>query len=174
MIEIVVKDILGPLPGDNACYIVVMTKEKTGKIFSIQSSYADAEMCYNLLRDGLGGPNPYEFVTEVMGKLDVVLEKATLETVKTMMYGKLFYRKQKAAKPMKLVTANPAAAINSALAANVPLFMSDKAAIRDTGDEYIKLKNEVGALWPLPQLSTTESLMQLSEFIDLVQFKTCP
>ena len=169
MISLSVKDVLGPLPSDGSCMVIASAG---GKTFALQCGLADAETCAGLLSKSVGGPSPYEFMVDVLGKFHVGVTRSEIEIVNGEPYSKLWFKSSRMRKPLKAACGSPMAAINSALAAgkSVTVNRDFMAAVVDVSDEYANMKNVIGTLWPLPaKLTSTESLKVLSEFIDQAQ-----
>ena len=170
MISLSVKDVLGPLPSDGSCMVIATAG---GKTFALQCDHADAEMCHGLISsESFGGPSPYEFLVKILGKFNVSVTRSEIELVNGAFYSKLYFKSSRMKKPLKAVSGNPMAAINSGLASGktVTVNRDFMAAVIDVSDEYASLKNVIGTLWPLPaKLTSTESLKVLSEFIDQAQ-----
>ena len=172
MINLSVKDVLGPLPSDGSCMVIATAG---GKTFALQCGHADAEMCHGLLSsESFNGPSPYEFMVKILDKLHVSMTKSEVEVVNGALYSKLWFKSSRMRKPLKAVSGNPMAAINSGLAAGKSITVNRDfmAMVVDVSDEYANMKNAIGTLWPLPaKLTSTESLKVLSEFIDQAQLQ---
>ena len=83
-----------------------------------------------------------------------------------------WFKSSRMRKPLKAVSGNLMAAINSGLATGKSTTVNKDfmTAVIDVSDEYANMKNVIGTLWPLPvKLTSTESLKVISEFIDQVQ-----
>lgn len=169
MVNVNVLDVIGPLPVENSCFVVASAGEK---IFAIQCTYADAEMCHGLLR---GSPvtNPYEFTADLLEKLKISFVRGELETVNGCIYAKMFLKNSKSTTLMKMVSPNPTAVVNSALANKGPINISDDMVIKlwDATVEYHRIKGAIGSLFPLPELTNTDILRLMSEFVDKIQFR---
>jgi bifunctional DNase/RNase len=172
MITLSVKDVLGPLPSDGTCMVIASAG---GKTFALQCGHADAETCHGLLNsESFGGPSPYEFMVKILDKFHVSVTRSEVEAVNGAFYSKVHFKSSRMRNPLKAVSGNPMAAINSSLASGKSVTVNKEfvAAVVDVSGEYASLKNVIGTLWPLPaKLTSTESLKVLSEFIDQAQLQ---
>jgi bifunctional DNase/RNase len=167
-IEISIKDILGPLPVDNSCIIVVCAGRR---MFPITSSYADAQACNELMKgESQYGPNSYEMMSNLTKTLNVNVEQVELTLIDGAFFSKIhFDPKLPMGETLRIVNPNPMSSINFGLAHKTPILIEGNLKVPDITATYTSLKEEVGELWPLPKITKTESLRVLSEFIDSVQ-----
>jgi hypothetical protein len=168
--KITVKDVVGPMPSENQCYILLSAESK---ILPLKCSYSDAEMCHALLQ-GENGPCPYEFFVNTLEVLGIRMQSAEIESVNDIAYSKLFFVSPHIDKPLRIASANPAAGVNASLAGKCQLEASD-AFIRSAVDvvvQYHCLVNVVGKLWLLPHLDRTEAMEAVSDFLDKVEAET--
>ena len=142
VINLSVKDVLGPLPSDGSCMVIASAG---GKTFALQCGLADAETCAGLLSKSVGGPSPYEFMVDVLGKFHVGVTRSEIEIVNGEPYSKLWFKSSRMRKPLKAACGSPMAAINSALAAgkSVTVNRDFMAAVVDVSDEYANMKNVI-------------------------------
>lgn len=167
MILTSVKDVLGPLPVAGECYIILSAKDL---IFPIPCNFADASICHSLLT-GTGAETPFEFLTDTLEIANTSIVSTELHEVSNSIYGKIFLKND--SKNMKKSSSNPCMAINTALAAKAEIKITNELAnkINDATVEYHRLKGAIGDLWLLPQLTSTELLELLCEFIEKIQFR---
>src|SRR5258708_7019536 len=116
--EIHVKDIVGPLPGDQACFAIMSSSNGA---FAIRCDYGDAETCNDLLNGSVRqGQNPYDLFVEMAGLLKVTVETVELEFVGDKLFGKISFSAS-LPDPIRIVTANPMYVVNWAIAAKKPI-----------------------------------------------------
>jgi hypothetical protein len=165
MPKALIKDVIGPLPCRNSCYIVV---ESESRIIPISCNAYDAEICHSFINNKITLANGYEFLSGVLNKLDISTQSIEIDTVNDMIYGKIFLTTKLSKKPIKITTASPAAVINYALASELTVNLSP-ALIKKANDatiEYHRLKACM-PLWPMPAIiDKTEMLHLLSDFVD--------
>ncbi len=168
MVQVNVKDVVGPSL-DNSCYIVLVAGNK---IFSIESSFANAEICHGLLQGEIAA-NAYEFLADILEAVKIKIDRAELEAVNGSMYGKIYLKAEKEDKPLRLASSSVCAVINAAFAARAGIEMSEELldAIQDESIAYYRLKTSFIETWPLLDLDSTELLEILSDYVDKVQYK---
>lgn len=169
--KISVKDVVGPMPSENQCYILLAAE---GKVLPLKCSYSDAEMCHAMLQGEAGGPCPYEFFVNTLEVLGVRMQSAELENVNGTTFSKIYFSSPHLDKPLRIASANPCAGINASLAGKCQLDASDSftTSAPDVVVQYHCLVSAVGKLWPLPNLDKTESMEAVSDFLDKIQTGT--
>lgn len=170
MIEYNVLDVVGPIPVAYSSFIVLGARDNS-KIFAIQCSYADAEMCHGLLTTSVA-VTPYEFLADVFAALKAKIDRVELDIVSPCMFGKLFVKAKDQEKLIKIVSSSPCAAVNAARAGGAPILIPEEVSAKliDMTIEYHRLKAVLGRVFPLPHIDNTEQLKVLSDFIDKIQF----
>jgi bifunctional DNase/RNase len=165
MVQIHVKEVVGPLPFDQTCFIIITAGQQ---IFAIPSSFADAENCHNLLTHESPFTNAFDFLTATLEAVDVKINKVELEVLSGQMYGKIWMKTKGEERPLRLACSNPAILINTALSAEIPIEMSkdEISKLSDVTVEFVRLEACLAHLFPLPHISSTEVLQILSEFVD--------
>lgn len=170
MIEYNILDVVGPLPVTYSSFVVLGARDQS-KIFAIQCSYADAEMCHGLLTTSVA-VTPYEFLTDVFAAIKAQIKHAELDIIAPCMFGKMYIKVEGQEKLVKIVSSSPCAVLNAARAGGAPIQISEEVdqKLIDMTIEYHRLKAVLGQLFPLPMLDKTDVLRVVSDFVDKIQF----
>lgn len=168
--NVAIKDVVGPMPMENQCYILLAVDNK---LLPLKCTYSDAEMCY-LMLNGESNQGPYDFFVNTLEFLGVKMQSAELENVNGITYSKMYFASPHFAKPLRIASANPSAGVNASLAGKCQLEASAEFvnAASDVTVQYHSLVHAVGKLWPLPHLDRTEAMEALSDFLDKAQAGT--
>jgi hypothetical protein len=163
--SIAAKAAVGPLPRGQAL-MILSARDKT---FPIECSLADAAACYSLL---YGEPfnNPYVFLHEAISSLTTSrLESVELRSVDGGVYSIMYFRdKSSDAKPVRRSTSFAAEGINAALAASVPVSMSDDLfdKVIDSTIALDCLRRQVGRTWVMSPITSTDDMRALDAYLE--------
>lgn len=169
--KVAIKDVVGPMPAENQCYIILSAG---AKLIPLKCSLSDAEMCHSMLLGETGGPCPYEFLTHTLEFLGIKMQSAELENVNNITYSKFYFVSPHLSKPLRIASANACAGVNASLAGKCDLDVSDEFvnAAPDVTIQYHSMVNVIGKLWPMPHLDKTDAMEAVSDFLDKAEAGT--
>lgn len=170
MVDVLIKDVMGPLP-DNSGIIIASAG---GKTFPIKCYYADAACLWTtlseppaeapLLDEGL--PHPYEVMMAVLTAAKIGVDKIRLVKASNTFYA-VVYLTHGSDKPIKFSEQASVGAIISVLT-GVAMEVDPEvlAAVVDSTGGYEHMKCSFAPLFPLMQLSSTDDMELLSNYLD--------
>lgn len=157
-----VVDVIGPLPLDNTCLIMMSAG---GKAFPIQCSLIEAQECAYRLA-GTSDMPPYKVASDILKAAEITVCWTKLTKVNGAVYSQIMLQTPSGYKKMSFD--DPTVAILMAMANDLSITMEADAvgSIIDSNQKYHAMKEQLKELWPLPQIDNTNDLRILSDFLD--------
>jgi hypothetical protein len=157
-----VVDVVGPLPPHDWG---VMLLETSGKMFPMWCRQIDAE-AISLWRAEKSSL-PYAFMSEVLDTVGFPITHANLVEREGDLCCELYFECRNSDKPCRKPVENASVGVLAAIAAGKPVYADfDVSKLSDMTSAYHVVKSSFQQTWPLPPVSSTASLMVLSDFLD--------
>lgn len=174
-VEVVIRDVVGPLPDTSGIIIA----SAAGKTFPIKCYYADAACLWTTmsqppeeappLDEGL--PHPYEVMMAVLKTADVHVIRIRLVKASDSFYSVVYMVRgencEDLRKPIKFSEQASVGAIVSVLSGvQMQIERPVLDGIIDSTEGYEMMRSSFQPLFPLMQLSSTEDMELLSNYLD--------
>jgi len=163
--KVVVVDVVGPNPSDNSGLIVLQSSKKH---FCVRCSGAQAEICF-ILKNKLGN-NPLGFSNYVLKMAEATVNRALLYRVNEQFYSHVLIN-TKDGKKVKFCVDDASSSINIALSNDADIYIEEESLeeVANVEKAYIALKGHFGSCYPLQNLTWTEDLRAMCEFLEAIK-----
>ena len=158
-----VVDIVGPKPSDGTGLIILQSLKKH---FFVPCSGAQAEICF-ILKNKLGQFNLLGFSNYVLNMAEATVDKAIIYRTCEQFYSHVLIN-TKEGKKVKFCTDDAISSINIALSCGAEIYIKEESLneVANIEKAYISLKGHFGSCYPLQNLTWTDDLRALYEFLE--------
>ena len=165
MIEFSVSGVIGPLPANGSCLLVL---SGGGKVISVNGGPVDASICHSFISDGKVS-TPFRFLTDTLNAVGTKIDKIVIDISGEGALARIYMKSKGAKKPLCITTSNICSAINTAMASGRKVLMNKSSfdTVGDAAGQFAIVASELESLWPLPKISKTEVLRAMTEIVDV-------